>query len=88
MHLLIGPFISARWNAIYREHNQRTLGLVRASGAVAAPLPFALYSDAYDHRDYVRAIATSGFAGQLWCPEVRDMPSLDEFYRRLETCIF
>ena len=29
-----------------------------------------------------------GFAGQLWCPEVRDMASLDEFYRRLETCIF
>ncbi len=88
MHLLIGPLYQRTMEAIYRRHNQRTLGLVRASGAVAAPLPFALYSDAYDHRDYVRAIATSGFAGQLWCPEVRDMASLDEFYRRLETCIF
>ena len=88
MHLLIGPLYQRTMEAIYRRHNQRTLGLVRASGAVAAPLPFALYSDAYDHRDYVRAIATSGFAGQLWCPEVRDMASLDEFYRRLETCVF
>jgi alpha-D-xyloside xylohydrolase len=88
MHLLIGPLYQNTMEAIYRRHNQRTLGLVRASGALAAPLPFALYSDAYDHRDYVRAIATSGFAGQLWCPEVRDMASLEEFYRRLETCIF
>jgi alpha-D-xyloside xylohydrolase len=55
---------------------------------LAAPLPFGLYSDAYDHRDYVRAIATSGFGGILWCPEVRDMGSLEELYRRLQTSVF
>jgi len=88
MHLLIGPLYQRAMAAIYRDRNQRTLGLVRASGALAAPLPFGLYSDAYDHRDYVRAIATSGFGGILWCPEVRDMGSLEELYRRLETSVF
>lgn len=88
MHRLIGPLYQRTMAGVYRDRHQRTLGLVRASGALAAPLPFALYSDAYDHRDYVRAIATSGFAGTLWCPEVREAQSLEEFYRRLETCVF
>ena len=88
MHLLIGPLYQRAMAAMYRDRNQRTLGLVRASGALAAPLPFGLYSDAYDHRDYVRAIATSGFGGILWCPEVRDMGSLEELYRRLQTSVF
>ena len=82
------PALPAPMAAMYRDRNQRTLGLVRASGALAAPLPFGLYSDAYDHRDYVRAIATSGFGGILWCPEVRDMGSLEELYRRLQTSVF
>ena len=88
MHLLIGPLYQRMIAAIYRNHNQRTLGLVRASGALAAPLPFGLYSDAYDHRDYVRAVATSGFGGVLWCPEVRDVDSLEELCRRLQTSVF
>lgn len=88
MHLLLGPLYQRTMAAIYRDRNQRTLGLVRASGALAAPLPFGLYSDAYDHRDYVRAIATAGFAGLLWCPEVRDVGSVEELYRRLETNVF
>ncbi|MEN6451893.1 MAG: TIM-barrel domain-containing protein [Thermoguttaceae bacterium] len=88
MHLLFGPLYQRTIAGIYRERNQRTLGLVRASGPLAAPLPFALYSDAYDHRDYVRAIATSGFAGVLWCPEIREAGSPEELYRRLETGVF
>jgi alpha-D-xyloside xylohydrolase len=88
MHLLLGPLYQRTIATIYRDRNQRTLGLVRASGALAAPLPFGLYSDAYEHRDYVRAVATSGFGGILWCPEVRDMDSLEELYRRLQTSVF
>jgi alpha-D-xyloside xylohydrolase len=88
MHLLMGPLYQRTMGAIYRDRNQRTLGLVRASGALAAPLPFGLYSDAYNHRDYVRAVATSGFGGTLWCPEVRDMGSLEELCRRLQTSVF
>jgi alpha-D-xyloside xylohydrolase len=88
MHLLLGSLYQQTLLAPFRQRNQRTFGLVRASGALATPLPYVLYSDAYDHRDYVRALATSGFAGILWCPEVRDMASLEEFYRRLETSVF
>ncbi|MCE5269020.1 MAG: DUF5110 domain-containing protein [Planctomycetaceae bacterium] len=88
MHRLVGPLYQQTMASIYRSRGQRTLGLVRASGALAASLPFALYSDAYDHRDYVRAIATSGFGGVLWCPEVREAGSLEEFYRRVETAVF
>lgn len=88
MHLLLGSLYQQTLLAPYRERNRRTFGLVRSSGALAASLPYVLYSDAYDHRQYVRAIATSGFAGLLWCPEVRDMGSLEEFYRRLETSVF
>ena len=88
MHLLLGSLYQQTLLVPYRERNRRTFGLVRSSGALASPLPYALYSDAYDHRQYVRAIATSGFAGILWGPEVRDMGSLEEFYRRLETSVF
>lgn len=88
MHTLFGPLYQRTIATIYRDRNLRTFGLVRSSGPLATPLPFALYSDAYDHKDYVRAIATSGFAGVLWCPEVRDMRSLEELYRRLETSVF
>jgi alpha-D-xyloside xylohydrolase len=88
MHLVFGSLYQQTLLAPYRQRNQRTFGLVRASGAMAAPLPYVLYSDAYDHRQYVRALATSGFSGLLWCPEVRDMNSLEEFYRRLETSVF
>ena len=88
MHLLIGPLYQRTIASIYRARNQRTLGLVRASGSLAAPLPFGLYSDAYDHKDYVRATATAGFGGVLWCPEVRDVGSLEEIHRRLQTGVF
>lgn len=88
MHLLLGPLYQRTIAGIYQARNQRTFGLVRASGALAAPLPFGVYSDAYDHRDYVRAIVTSGFGGILWTPEVRDMGSQEELYRRLETSVF
>lgn len=88
MHQLIGQLYQQTLVSIFDKRNQRTFSLVRASGALAAPLPFGVYSDAYDHRDYVRAIATCGFGGILWCPEVRDMGSLEELYRRVETSIF
>ena len=88
MHLLFGSLYQQTLLTPYRQRNRRTFGLVRSSGALASSLPYALYSDAYDHRQYVRALATSGFAGILWCPEVRDMGSLEEFYRRLETSVF
>ena len=70
--------------------NAPTLSEVRNAGALAAPYPFVLYSDLYDHKDFVRGNATAGFSGLLWTPEVRDTQSgtREEFLRRLQANVF
>lgn len=78
-------------DAIWRQFQQRklaTYGLVRSSGALAAPYPFVLYSDLYDHRQFIRGVVTSGFSGLLWCPEVRDAKSEEDLVRRLQSVVF
>lgn len=88
MHSLFGlRYQKALWDQ-YRQRNQRTYGLVRSSGALATPYPFVLYSDLYDHRQFVRALVNSGFSGLLWCPEVRDAKSDEDLIRRLQSVIF
>lgn len=72
----------------YRERGKATYGLVRSSHALAAPYPFVLYSDLYDHRQFIRALLNAGFSGLLWCPEVRDASSEDDLIRRLQSVIF
>lgn len=61
---------------------------VRASGAMASPYPFVLYSDLYDHKDFIRGVANAGFSGLLWVPEVRHAKDLQDFIRRLQTALF
>ncbi len=61
---------------------------MRNAGALAASYPFVLYSDLYDHREFVRAMANSGFSGLLWTPEVRHAGSKEEMLRRLQTVVF
>ncbi len=65
-----------------------TLSEIRALGALAAPYPFVLYSDLYDHRGFVRALVNSGFSGLLWSPELRGVGSKKELLRRLQTVTF
>jgi alpha-D-xyloside xylohydrolase len=72
----------------YRDRQQPTYCLVRSSGALAAPYPFVLYSDLYNHRDFIRALVNSGFSGLLWCPEVRDASSVEDLIRRLQSVVF
>lgn len=72
----------------FRERGQPTYNLVRSSYALAAPYPFVLYSDLYDHRQFIRALVNSGFSGLLWCPEVRDASGEDDLIRRLQSVIF
>jgi alpha-D-xyloside xylohydrolase len=77
--------------AIWDEFRKRRLPaycLVRSSGALATPYPFVLYSDLYNHRDFVRALVNSGFSGLLWCPEVRDAVSEEDLIRRLQSVVF
>lgn len=65
-----------------------TLSEVRSAGALCASYPFVLYSDLYDHKDFIRAVVNSGFSGLLWTPEVRKVQSKKEFVRRLQTTVF
>jgi alpha-D-xyloside xylohydrolase len=74
--------------APFHETHKRTWGLVRNSQALAAQLPYAIYSDSYDHRCFVRGLVNEGFSGLLWTPEVRDAQSVEDLYRRVETVIF
>ena len=87
MHSLLGILYQRCLHWVFRKHNQRTLSQVRSSHALAGPYPFVLYSDLYDHRDFVRALANSGFTGLLWSPEVRDAKSVEDLIRRLQTVV-
>jgi len=65
-----------------------TLSEIRSMGALAAPYPFVLYSDLYDHRDFVRGVVNSGFSGLLWTPEFRTAWSAKECVRRIQSTVF
>ena len=66
----------------------KTLSEVRNAGALAASYPFVLYSDLYDHRDFIRGIAQSSFSGLLWTPELRHAVNKDDLIRRLQATVF
>lgn len=88
MHSLFGTLAQQTMLQPFRQKNSRTWGLVRESHALAAPLPYTIYSDTYDHKDYVRGLVKSGFGGHMWVPEVRDSDSVEELVRRTQTVIF
>jgi alpha-D-xyloside xylohydrolase len=88
MHSLFGLLYQQTMLKPYQEKGLRTWGLVRNSYALAASLPYVLYSDSYNPHCYVRGVANQGFSGLLWTPEVRDADSIEDLYRRIETVIF
>jgi len=65
-----------------------TLSEVRNAGALSASYPFVLYSDLYDHKDFIHGLVNSGFSGILWTAELRDAVSKKDFVRRLQTTVF
>ncbi|MBE5039379.1 TIM-barrel domain-containing protein [Ructibacterium gallinarum] len=67
---------------------RKTLSQVRNAGALSASYPFVLYSDLYNHKDFIRGVVNAGFSGILWTPEVRDAKTKKDFIRRLQTNIF
>jgi alpha-D-xyloside xylohydrolase len=87
MHSLFGLRYQDAILSIFERRKQRTYGLVRSSQALAAPYPHVLYSDLYDHREFIRALVNSGFSGLLWTPEVRDAKSAEDLVRRLQTAV-
>src|SRR3984957_17011666 len=88
MHSVFGLRYQMTLREEFRKRQLSTYCLVRSSGALAAPYPFVLYSDLYNHRDFIRALANSGFSGLLWCPEVRDAVSVEDLLRRLQSVVF
>lgn len=77
--------MTERW---FREKNQRTYGLTRASNSGASSLPYVIYNDYYNHRDFITALCNSSFIGILWTPEARSSRTSEEWLRRMQTVCF
>ena len=56
-------------------------------GRLAAPYPYVLYSDLYDHKEFIRGVANMGFSGLLWTPELRNGESTEDLIRRLQSVV-
>ncbi|HPO14681.1 MAG TPA: glycoside hydrolase family 31 protein [Candidatus Hydrogenedentes bacterium] len=67
----------------FKKKGLRTWGDVRATTALAAPLPFNLYSDAYEFDQYLRQLVNASFCGLLWSPEVREAGTREETLNRI-----
>lgn len=87
MHSLLGMMYQSTLHDVFTGENRRTYGQCRSSHALAAPFPFVIYSDLYDHADFVRGVANMGFSGLLWSPEVRQCGSVEELIRRIQSVI-
>jgi alpha-D-xyloside xylohydrolase len=88
MHSLFGLHYQNTIQQAFEGRQQRTYGLVRSSQALAAPSPYALYSDLYNHAQFIHAISQAGFCGLLWTPEVREASTPEELIRRLQSVVF
>ena len=73
---------------LYRPANTRTWSLVRASNGGASGMPFTLYSDSYDHAEYITGLSAASLSGVLWTPEVRSAETAGEWLARLQTVCF
>lgn len=73
---------------MFKQKNERTYGLVRASNAGANAFPYVIYNDYYNHEDFITALINSGYIGVLWTPEARASKTSEEWLRRFQTVIF
>ena len=85
MHQMFGVLYQKTLLEIFNRQNKRTLLDVRSSQAFASPYPASLYSDMYDHHEFVRMISNAGFSGLLWSPEIRETISDDDLIRRTQS---
>jgi len=73
---------------LFKKQNQRTYSLVRASNGSASGYPFVIYSDSYDHEQYITGLSTASLCGILWTPEIRSANSAREWLNRMQTVCF
>ncbi|MDL2256162.1 DUF5110 domain-containing protein [Parabacteroides sp. OttesenSCG-928-G06] len=88
MRQIYGSIMQSVTTDMYRKHNKRTYGLVRAGNAGTTSYPYVLYNDYYNHRDFITALINSSFVGVLWTPEVRASKTSEEWLRRMQTVCF
>ena len=88
MHNLTGFLYNQATHEMFEGLGLRTYLLLRANFAGGQRYASCIYSDYYQLPQYIRAQATSGFSGFLWCPELRQAGSDDEFLRRAENMFF
>ncbi|WP_373513877.1 TIM-barrel domain-containing protein [Persicitalea sp.] len=72
----------------FRARNQRTYGLTRATNAGASAMPYVIYNDYYNHKDFITALCNSSFIGVLWTPEARSSKTAEEWLRRMQAVCF
>lgn len=87
MHCLFGLRYQDTLQSVFEKAGKRSYGLSRSSGALAAPYPYVLYSDLYDHKQFVRGLANMGFCGLLWTPELRHAADTEDLIRRLQSTV-
>ncbi|MDR3710138.1 MAG: glycoside hydrolase family 31 protein [Capsulimonadaceae bacterium] len=87
-HSVFGLLYQETIHSIFQKRDQRAYHLVRNSHAFAASYPFVLYSDLYDHDEFIRGVPSAGFSGLLWTPELRHAVSREDLLRRLQSIVF
>lgn len=88
MRQTYGVLVMKQSTDMFRKHNRRTYGLVRASNAGGVSLPYVIYNDNYSHEDFITGLINSGFSGTLWTPEVRASKTGEEWLRRFQSVCF
>ena len=87
MHQLFGSLYVNTIDDLYRKMNTRAYLDYRSSGMFMSKRSAVLYSDTYNHKEYIQALCNSAFGGLLWCPEVREAHSAEDFFHRLQTVV-
>ncbi|MEO0452713.1 MAG: TIM-barrel domain-containing protein [Verrucomicrobiota bacterium] len=76
------------YNDLFKKHNTRTYGLIRSSNGGASGYPYVLYSDSYNHEQYITGLSAASLSGILWTPEVRQAANDREWLNRFHVVCF
>ena len=88
MRQLLGVLMQKMTTTLYKEKNQRTYGLVRASNSNGVQYPYVIYNDRYDFEEYMLGLMNSGFSGVSWVPEIRRGEDASDWLRRFQLGLF
>ena len=88
MRQLYGMMMQDMFDDYFKSQNKRTYSLIRSAYIGAGSHNFVLYSDYYNHKGYVTALANASLSGLLWTPEIRSADSAEEWIRRFQSVCF